>query len=121
MKFRILLGIGTAVACSAWAADPVDPAALGSLDAMLATCRAVNPSGQAAYDTLREALVGEQPEGALETVAQTPEYKTAFDEARKKAEGESQDSARQGCVQLAAALGPRVHHADKLYRSTRKK
>ncbi len=121
MKLRILFAIGMAMAGSAWAADPVDPAALGSLDGMLATCHEVNPSGQAAYDALREAMIGEQPEGALEALVQTPEYQKAYAEARKKTDAASSDSARHDCAQLVAALGPRAHHVDRLYKSTKKK
>jgi len=113
MKTRAFPAVlcGIAVSCSAWAGDPIDPAALGNIDAMLATCREVNPGGKAAYDTLREGMLGEQPEGTLAALTQTPEYKQAYDSAREKAEAEPRDSALKGCTQLAGSLGPRVHQA----------
>jgi len=40
--------IGIAMSCPAWAGDPIDPTALGNIDALLATCREVNPGGKAA-------------------------------------------------------------------------
>jgi hypothetical protein len=107
------IGIGIAMSFSAWAEEPMDPAAVASIDAMLATCREVNPGGKAAYDILREAMVGKQPESALAALAQTPEYQQAYEAARQKAAAEPRDSARKGCIQLAATLGPGAHHGDK--------
>jgi hypothetical protein len=125
--------IGIALSGSAWAedaADPAavdppasepaaaasaaaDPAALGRIDAMLATCREANPAGKAAYDTMRKAMVGEQQAGALAATVQTPEYRQAFDSARQQAAAESKESAVTGCVQLAAILDPQAHRSTK--------
>ena len=113
----IAIGIGFALSCPAQTAEPVDPAALGAIDAMLATCRELNPGGKAQYDMMREAMIGEQSASALAALAQTAEYQRAFEESRTKAAAEPRDSARQGCAQLAAALGPRAPHADKSKKS----
>lgn len=115
MKTRILIGIslGFAMSCSAWAEEPLDPAALGTFDAMLASCLQVSPAGKAAYDSLRAAMIGEQPDGAVETAAQTPEYKQAYEAAQQKAAAEPRDATLKECAHLAAALGPQVHKSSK--------
>jgi hypothetical protein len=122
MKTRAFpaLVIGIAMSCSTWAGDPIDPAALGNLDGMLAICREANPGGKAAYDTLREGMIGEQPESVLAALMQAPEYKQAFDSAREKAAAEPRDVARKECAQLAGALAPAAHHANKAKRSNSK-
>jgi hypothetical protein len=115
MKTRAFpaLVIGIAMSCTTWAGDPIDPVALGNFDGMLATCREANPGGKAAYDTLREGMIGEQPESVLAALMHAPEYKQAFDSAREKAAAEPRDTARKGCNQLATALGPHAHPSAK--------
>jgi F0F1-type ATP synthase membrane subunit c/vacuolar-type H+-ATPase subunit K len=115
MKTRIVIGIslGFAMSCSAWAEGPPDPAALGSIDAMLASCLQVNPAGKAVYDSLRAAMIGEQADGAVEALAQTPEYRQAYEAAHQKAAAEPRDVALKGCTNLVAALGPQVHKSGK--------
>lgn len=115
MKTRILTGISLAIAmsCSAWADGPLDPAALGSFDAMLASCLQVNPAGKAAYNSLRATMIGEQADGAVEALAQTPEYKQAYEAAHQKAQAEPRDTVINDCASLAAALGPQVHKSGK--------
>ena len=114
MKTRAILGIGLSVAISwsAWAEEPIDPATLGSVDAIIATCHQVNPGGAVAYEALRKAVIGKQPESALAAIAQTPEYQQAFEVFRQKAEEEPGDSALKSCARLAAPPAPVAHHGD---------
>jgi hypothetical protein len=115
MKTRILIGfsLGFAMSCSAWADGPLDPAALGNFDAMLASCRQVNPAGKAAYDSLRAAMIGEQPDDVVAALEQTSEYRQAYEAAHQKTEAEPRDSTLKECTNLAAALGPQVHKSAK--------
>jgi hypothetical protein len=111
MKTRVLVGIGLccAVSWSAWAEEPLDPAALGSFDGMLASCLQVNPAGKAAYEALRAVVIGEQTEATVSAVAQTPEYRQAYDAAHQKTDAEPREMVIKDCSNLAASLGPRVH------------
>ena len=115
MKTRILIGIslGFAISCPTWAEEPLDPAALGSFDAMLASCREVNPTGKASYDSLRLLMIGEQADGVVDALAQTPEYRQAYEAAQQKAAAEPSDVKLKECANLAAALGPKVHKNGK--------
>jgi len=115
MKTRIFLGIslGFAMSWSAWADGPLDPTALGSLDAMLASCLQVNPAGKAAYDTLRAGVIGEQADGVVAALVQTPEYRQAYEATHEKTEAAPRDETVKECTHLAAALGPQVHKSGK--------
>lgn len=113
MKTRILIGLGFAMSCSAWADGPVDPTALGNFDGMLASCVQVNPPGKAAYDSLRAAMIGDQPDGVVAALEQTPEYRQAYEAAHQKAEAEPRDATLKECAHLASALGPQVHKSGK--------
>jgi len=115
MKTRILigLGLGFAMTCAAWADGPLDPAALGSFDAMLASCLQVNPAGKPAYDSLRAAMIGEQADGVVAALEQAPAYREAYEAAHQKAEAEPRDVTLKECANLAAALGPQVHKSGK--------
>lgn len=115
MKTRTILGLGfaAAISWSAWAEEPIDPTALGGMDAMIASCRQLDPGGASGYDALRGTMLGEHSASALAAAGQTPEYQQAFEAARKKAEAEPQDSALKSCALLASALNPRVSHGEQ--------
>jgi hypothetical protein len=108
MKTRIIFGIGLVIAMSSstWADGPLDPVQLGTFDGMFNVCREINPAGIQAYDTMREAMLGEQPKGAIEAVTKTPEYRQAYDAARQKSAEQPHDQVLKECTQLAAALTP---------------
>ena len=112
MKTRTIFGIGLVIAMSSstWAEAPIDPAQLGTFDGMFHVCREINPAGIPVYDTMREAMLGQQPEGAIEALTKTPEYRQAYDAARQKSAEQPRDQVLKECTQLAAALTP---HAPK--------
>ena len=115
MKTRIIFGIGLAIAmsCSTWAEESLDPAQVGSFDGMLNVCREINPAGISAYNKLREALIGQQRDGAVEALTQTPEYRQAYEAARQKSADEPHEKVLKECTQLAAALTPRPRHGNR--------
>jgi len=71
----LCVGLGTA--SLAGAAAPVTPMTLGSVDAVLAFCRQVNPAGASAYKALKESLLGKD-DHAREVATHTSAYKNAF-------------------------------------------
>ena len=115
MQTRALLaiGIGLAIACSTWADEVPDAAQLGSFEGMLTFCSEINPPGKSAYDRLRETMIGNQPEGAVEALTQTPEYRQAYEAARQKSAAEPHEKVLKECTQLAAALSPRLRHGNR--------
>lgn len=115
MKIRIIIGVCLAIALStaSWAEEPLDPAQVGNFDGMLSVCREVNPSGNSLYNSLREAMLGQQPEGSVDALSQTPEYRGAYDAARQKSVAQPHDQVLKECTQLAAMLSPRVHQHRK--------
>src|SRR5207247_9323314 len=108
MKNRIILGIGLAIALSSstWAEQPLDPAQVGTFDGMLTVCREINPAGISAYNTLRAALIGPQPEGAVEALTQTPEYRQAYAAAGQQSADQPHENVLQDCTQLPAPVTP---------------
>lgn len=115
MKTRIIFGIGLAIALSSstWAEAPLDPAQVGTFDGMLNVCREINPAGIPVYKTLREAMLGQQPDGAVEALTQTPEYRQAYEAARQKSTEEPREKVLKECTQLAAALSPGVRQRNR--------
>jgi hypothetical protein len=115
MKTRIIFGIGLAIALSSstWAEQPLDPAQVGSFDGMLNVCREINPAGISAYNKLRETLIGQQPDGAVEALIQTPEYRQAYEAARQKSADEPHEKVLKECTQLAASLNPRARQGNR--------
>jgi len=115
MKIRTIPGIGLAIALSSssWAEQPLDPAQVGNFDGMLSVCREVNPAGSSLYNSLREAMLGEQPEGAVDALSQTPEYRGAYEAARQKSEAEPREKVLKECTELAAMLSPLAHQHKK--------
>jgi hypothetical protein len=115
MKTRIIFGIGLVIAMSSstWADGPLDPVQLGTFDGMFNVCREINPAGIPAYDTMREAMLGQQPEGAVEALKKTPEYRQAYDAARQKSADEPRDQMLKECTQLAAALTPHAQQGKR--------
>lgn len=111
MKTRCLIGIGLSVgmSCAAAADEPLNLEVLGNFDAMLASCVQVNPAGKPAYDALIAVLMGSQSGTAASAARQTPEYRQAFDEARKKNDERPRDAVVSECSTLASSLGPRRH------------
>jgi len=65
------------------------------------------------YNTLREAMLGQQPDGAVEALTQTPEYRQAYEAARQKSAEEPHEKVLKECTQLAAALSPRPRHGNR--------
>jgi hypothetical protein len=108
MKTRIIFGIGLVIAMSSstWAEAPLDPVQLGTFDGMFNVCHEINPAGIQVYNTMREAMLGQQPEGAIEALTKTPEYRQAYEAARQKSAEQPRDQVLKECTQLAAALTP---------------
>lgn len=108
-RFLICIGLSVGMSCTAGADEPLNLEVLGNFDAMLASCVQVNPAGKSAYDALLAALMGNQTGTAVSAARQTPEYRQAFDEARKKNDERPRDAVVSECSTLASSMGPRRH------------
>lgn len=102
MKNLIFLAVGFCLSGAAWAAAPIDAGALGGVDAAVAVCGKMNPTGVAAYGKLRESVVGDDvsPED-VEAAVQTPEYRNAYEATLKNSEAQPHDVAAKACADLA--------------------
>jgi hypothetical protein len=115
MKTRNIFGIGLVIAMSSstWAEAPLDPVQLGTFDGMFNVCHGINPAGTQVYNALREAVLGQQPEGAIEALTKTPEYRQAYEAARQRSAEEPHDQVLKECTQLAAALTPHARQSKR--------
>ena len=122
MKTRFLIGIGLSVGMScAVGADeppivdePLNVEVLGTFDAMLASCVQVNPAGKSAYDALQATLTGSETATDVSAARQTPEYRQAFDEARKKNDERPREAIVGECTTLVKSMAPRRHQQPAL-------
>ena len=103
----LCVGLGTA--SLAGAAAPVTPMTLGSVDAVLAFCRQVNPAGASAYKALKESLLGKD-DHAREAATHTSAYKNAFAQISSVLKSAPGDWAVRACNDLLPGRGPRPEH-----------
>ena len=115
MKTHMILGIGIAYVMGslASAAEQIDAATLGKLDAAVTFCRQLNPAGESTYNALRVSLIGQLSASALEAMTQTAEYREALAAGGKTLSEEPQESAVKDCMALAPAGGTREPQAHK--------
>ena len=105
----IALCVGLGTASLAGAAAPVTPMTLGSVDAVLAFCRQVNPAGASAYKALKESLLGKD-DHAREVATHTSAYKNAFAQISSVLKSAPGDWAVRACNDLLPGPGPRPEH-----------
>ena len=107
MKHRVILGatLSFALALSAEAGAqapstiPIDPEALGVVDAVIQYCSNHNPSGAAGYAALRVSTFGTQSAATLLALQSTPKYKLGFKEGHVVLISAPTDSRRY-CLNL---------------------
>ena len=105
----IALCVGLGTASLARADARVTPMTLGSVDAVLAFCRQVNPAGASAYKALKESLLGKD-DHAREVATHTSAYKNAFAQISGVLKSAPGDWAVQACNDLLAGRGVRAEH-----------
>ena len=103
----LCVGLGTASLARADA--PVTPMTLGSVDAVLAFCRQVNPAGASAYKALKESLLGKD-DHAREVATHTSAYKNAFAQISSVLKSAPGDWAVRACNDLLPGRGARAEH-----------
>ena len=103
----LCVGLGTA--SLAGAAAPVTPMTLGSVDAVLAFCRQVNPAGASAYKALKESLLGKD-DHAREVATHTSAYKNSFAQISSVLKSAPGDWAVRACNDLLPGRGVRPEH-----------
>src|SRR2546430_17472332 len=103
----LCVGFGTAPL--AGAAAPVTPMTLGSVDAVLAFCRQVNPAGASAYKALKESLLGKD-DHAREVATHTSAYKNAFAQISSVLKSAPGDWAVRACNDLLPRRGVTPEH-----------
>ena len=102
MKVLGMIGLSLALGTAPLArADvPVNPTALGSVDAVITFCGQLNPSGASAYQSLRDSLIGKPSEDAREAAVKTPAYQQAFNEISGVLKSAPKDWAVKACTDI---------------------
>ncbi len=105
----IALCVGLGTASLARADARVTPMTLGSVDAVLAFCGQVNPTGASAYKALKESLLGKD-DHAREAATHTSAYKDAFAQISSVLKSAPGDWAVRACTDLLPGRGVRAEH-----------
>jgi hypothetical protein len=115
LKNRILLGVALSIAVtsSVRAAAPINPGYLGALDAVLASCRNVDPNGTAAYKALKISIIGKQSDSTLDAVERTAEYQQGFSAYRAIFNSAPHDLVLKSCTGLIPRHEPRHEKDDR--------
>jgi len=107
MKIRSLwaLGVALAVSSGTWAgtappASSIDPADLGSLDAVLTYCRHANPGHVTAYQSLKILTIGSLPYMTLHALESTSQYQDRFTAIGLILDGLPRLDGKQACQAL---------------------
>jgi hypothetical protein len=113
----MFVGLIAACALSPWAdaAQPIDAATLGSIDAAIGFCRQLNPANEPIYAAFRASVIGSLQGAALTALTETPEYRDALEAGTKELVDKPHDTAAKECAALKppravrAAKGPKHH------------
>jgi hypothetical protein len=111
------VGLVAVCALSPWAgaAQPIDAATLGNIDAAIGFCRQLNPANEATYAAFRVSVIGSLQGAALTALTETPEYRAALEAGTKELADKPHDIAAKECAALkparavGTAKGPKHH------------
>ncbi|WP_211462944.1 hypothetical protein [Collimonas silvisoli] len=105
MKLYLLVPWCAAVALplAVTAEPPVDEAALGEMEAIVARCGQVNPTDSAKYKELLTPLISDMPDADIEAARRTEAYRQAYEAISEQLRKATKDEVVAACADALAA------------------